>query len=469
VYGMMKAAALLAVVFASVPGAAGAQQAVEANPLAPQTTRVMVLEGHVRSGQKAVAKADVRLVKNGTVVVNALSDAGGFYSFTNAAPDSGIPPLVPPGTYGLEAQYRGTSKSFGTVVIRSGTTAHHAIDLGRIVRLGGAALPPRTTFTVTDRVAGSAPVPPPLDKAFTNERPVLACQPAPDCALHYGLVRVNGPLLGPVESAADLAAFVAAMKSAYPNASTVTIFVHGFNNNFEGPVRMTAGAAASVDTAAVPLAYSWPSKNKTLRYIDDETNNGWAAQHFRDFLVALLQRSDGPTTVNIIAHSMGNRVVVAALDYLGRAKPAGLHGRVGQVVFAAPDVDAATFWEAVPAMAAAAQGLTLYSSTHDRALQLSRELHGHCRAGLTGCDDTLALPPNVNAIDASYFRCDFLGHGYWASSTTILADITAVMSNGTMTPTSPPRANLVPSGGPGRFKFVSGAADDRPCASEPSS
>jgi hypothetical protein len=464
---MMKTAAMLAVLFASIPNAAGAQQAVEANPLAPQATRVVVLEGHVRSGQKAVAKADVRLVKNGTVVVNALSDAGGFYSFTNAAPESGIPPLVPPGTYGLEAQYRGTSKSFGLVVIRSGTTAHHAIDLGRIVRLGGAALPPRTTFTVTDRVAGSVPVPPPLDKAFTNERPILACQPAPDCALHYGLVRVNGPLLGPVEPAPDLAGLVASMKDVYPSASTVTIFVHGFNNNFEGPVRMTAGAAASVDTAAVPLAYSWPSKNKTLRYIDDETNNGWASQHFRDFLVALLQRSDGPATVNIIAHSMGNRVVVAALDYLAHAKPA-LHGRVGQVVFAAPDVDATTFWEAVPGIATAVQGLTLYSSTHDKALQLSRELHGHCRAGLTGCNDALALPPNVNAVDASFFRCDFLGHGYWASSTTMLADITTVMRNGTMSPTSPPRANLAPSGGPGRFRFVSGAADDRPCASEPS-
>ncbi len=252
---MMKTGAMLAVVFASVPGMAGAEQAVEANPFMPSATRVVVLEGHVRSGQRGVAKADVRLVKNGSVVVNTLSDASGLYRFANAAPGSDTPSLVPPGTYGLEAQYRGTSKSFGTVVIRSGTTAHHVIDLGRIVRLGGAALPPRTTFTVTDRVAGSVPLSP-LDKAFTNERPNLACQPAPDCALHYGLVRVNGPLLGPVEPAADLAALVASMKDVYPSASTVTIFVHGFNNNFEGPVRMTAGAAASVDTAAVPLAYS---------------------------------------------------------------------------------------------------------------------------------------------------------------------------------------------------------------------
>jgi Alpha/beta hydrolase of unknown function (DUF900) len=449
-------------------GAAGLDAAaapvLEPNPLAPAVSRVVVLDGRVTSvGATPVARADVRLLQNGRVVVNALSDAQGAYRFSNASPDSDIPPLVPPGPYTLEAQYRGTTKIAGTVLIRADATAHRNITLGAIARKGGAILAPRSTMIVTDRVAGAVPS---LGTAFTNERPILSCQPAPGCALHFGVVRATGPILGAVEPATDMDAFMTLMRATYPSATSVTIFVHGFNNDFEGPVRTAASAVASVAPQTVPLAYSWPSKNKTAKYLDDETNNAWAAEHFRDFLLAMLQRPDGPKTVNVVAHSMGNRVALSALQFIARAKPT-LNGSIGQVVFAAPDVDATTFWEAIPSMAAAAQGLTVYSSSHDQALQLSRELHGHCRAGLTGCNDAGLLPANVNAIDASFFHCDVIGHGYWAASTTILGDITAVMSAGTMAPGAPARAHLAAMS-PGRFRFTSPAPGDGTCAAEPS-
>jgi hypothetical protein len=459
-------AAAVALIICLVPWARGNAQAQETvpNPLAPPVSRVVALDGHVLSVGHGVAHADVRLLQSGTVIANTLSDATGLYRFTNAVTASGIPPLVRAGAYSLEAQYRGTTKSFGSVSIRSDATIHHDIDLGAIDRAGGALLRPRATLIATDRVAGSDPAT--LNGAFSNERPVLACQPTPDCALHLGIVQVNGPILGSVEPSPDLTSFMTVMHAAYPNANTMTIFVHGFNNDFEGPVRMAASAIASVDVESVPLAYSWPSKAVTAKYIDDETSNGWAAEHFRDFLVALLERQDGPATVNILAHSMGNRLAVSALQYIARAKPT-FHGHIGQVVFAAPDVDAATFWEALPMMATAAQGLTVYGSTHDEALQLSRELHGHCRAGLVGCDDTVTLPANANAVDASFFHCDFIGHGYWAASTTMLGDITAVMHAGAMAAGAPARAHLMPAGSPGHYRFVSAAGDDTGCAAEP--
>ena len=453
-----------AVLLRSSPASA-AQQAVEQNPFAPPLTRLVVLTGRVTSeAQHAVSGAEVRLLQSGSVVVDTLSDGNGVYRFTNPSPSAGTPPVVPSGSYVLEAQYRGTSRTFGTVIIRRGATGQRNIALGRIVQKGGAALTPRTTFVVTDRVAG--PDPTSLKDAFKNERPVLACEPAPQCALHFGVVAVNGPLLGGVELEQNMTALITAMRAAYPGAASVTIFVHGFNNDFEEPLRMTASAVASVDPSGVPMAYSWPSKHVTARYIDDETNNAWAAEHFRDFLVALLQAPDGPAGVNIVAHSMGSRLVVSALQYVARAKPA-THGHLNQVVFAAPDVDAATFWEAVPSMASAVRGLTIYGSTHDEALQVSRQLHGHCRAGLIGCDDAAVLPANVNGIDASFFHCDLLGHGYWAASTTMLSDIAAVMQAGPMTSATSVRPHLAALGTPGRYKFASAASDDSACAAEP--
>jgi hypothetical protein len=464
------AVAISATVSVETMSSVSAAPVVEQNPLAPAVARIVVLDGRVTStATMPVARADVRLLRNGTVVANTLSDATGQYRFSNAPAGSGAPPLVPSGTYALEAQYRSTTKAAGNVVIQGDVTAHRDITLGQIVKKGGASFVPRTTMVVTDRLPGTASSP--LDAAFTNERPILGCQPAPGCALHFGVVRVTGPILGGVDAANDMDAFIALMHTVYPSATSVTLFVHGFNNDFEGPVRLAASAVASVVPESVPMAYSWPSKDVTAKYIDDETNNTWAAEHFCDFLVNLLQRPDGPKTVNIVAHSMGNRVVVSALQFLARAKPT-LNGRIGQVVFAAPDVDAATFWEAVPSMATVAQGLTIYGSHHDEALQLSRELHGHCRAGLFGCDDGVALAANVNEIDASFFHCDLIGHGYWAASTTMLGDIAALMAGGTIATGGAPRAHLDPvtiSGqmSAGRYSFRSAAPGDSSCAAEP--
>lgn len=441
---------------------------VEANPYAPRIEQVVVLYGRVTSAGKPVARAELRLVQGSRTVANTLSRADGTYRFANPGPDSGVPPTIAAGVYTLESQYRITLGAPAPVRIVAGTTVRKDVELGTLRLAGGAPPPaPRTTLVVTGRTVGTPNGP--LNTAFSNERPVAACMPAPACALHYGIVRANGPALGVVESLGSFDDFMTAMHGAYPSASSATIYVHGFNNGFEDPTRLAAGAVAALVPAGVPIAYSWPSKHATVKYIDDETNNGWDAEHFRDFLVALLSRPDAPQTVNILAHSMGNRPVVAALVYLARAKPA-LAGHIGQVVLAAPDVDAATFWEAVPTMAQAAIGITVYGSSHDEALQLSRLLHGHCRAGLIGCNDALAgaLTPlsNLNVIDASYFKCDMLGHGYWSSSTTMLRDIGSLMNAGTMVPGTT-RPNLAPTATSNRYRFISAQADDGGCAAQP--
>ena len=448
-----------------------AQATIDANPLIASVARVVVLDGVVTSiDATVVAHAEIRLLSGATLVADTLSDTNGRYKFTNAGSLSGMPLAVPPGNYSIAAQYRSTVGRFGSVSIRSDMTAHRDIALGAIKKRGGASFVPRSTLIVTDRVAGSALTP--FASAFTNERPIGGCTPTPECALHFGIIRASPPIFGiGFEPAADMDTFMAVMHSTYPMANRVTIFVHGYNNDFGDPARLAGSAVAALDLGAVPIAYSWPSKHATARYIDDETNNAWAADHFRDFLLSLLQRTDGPKTVNLVAHSMGNRLVFSAVEFIARAKPT-LHGHIGKVIFAAPDVDAATFWEAVPMMATAAAGLTVYGSHHDEALQASRELHGHCRAGLFDCDDGLSLPVNVNEIDASFFECDLLGHGYWSASSTMLADITSAFAGGTMTP-GIPRVNIAPITGsgaavPGRYTFVSAAGNDGACAAEPS-
>ncbi len=449
----------------AAPSSAVPPASQDVNPLDPPIPRVILLTGRVTSLHKAVAHANVRILRAGTVVANTLSGADGTYRFSDAAPDSGVPATIAAGTYSLEAQYRTSIHPAGTVALRAGRTQRRDIELPLLALLGGAAPPrPRTTFFATDRVANPGGTT--VDNAFGNDRPIQPCS-GPSACMHLAFARVAAvgpPSLQALTVTPDMTAFVAAMRAEYPTADTAIIFVHGFNNDFHDPAVLTASVVAALAPSAVPIDYSWPSKHVTARYIDDESSNQWATDHFRDFLVALLSAPNAPKTVHIMAHSMGNRVAVSVLQYLHNAKPA-LTGHIGQAVFAAPDVDAATFWEAVPEMATVAQGVTVYSSAHDEALQLSRQLHGHCRAGLTGCNDTVALPPNANAIDASFFHCDILGHGYWAASATIVADITQTMKDGVMAGATlrPNLQNL----GSNKYRFASAGAGGSGCAAEP--
>src|SRR5258708_7686924 len=110
-----------------------------------------------------------------------------------------------------------------------------------------------------------------------------------------------------------------------------------------------------------PIAYSWPSEGSLVRYAVDLNNNEWTIQHLRWFLEDLSARS-GATTIHIIAHSMGNRALVNALNQLvSRNTPA--RPRFGQVLLMAPDIDAGTFVQLAHALENCADRVTLYASS----------------------------------------------------------------------------------------------------------
>lgn len=283
--------------------------------------------------------------------------------------------------------------------------------------------------------------------------------------MNYGAGVAAGPIFGAPMPDASVTDLVAAIKQYYPSASSMLIFIHGFNNNFYSPFVLGATWTASLSNGSPVLVYSWPSNAQLLKYLDDETNNTWALDHFRDFLIALLNTPGAPPTINILAHSMGNRVALSALDFLARSGMTTT-SHIGQVIFAAPDVDSATFFEAIPRIATVANGLTLYGSDHDEALRASREIHGHCRAGLVGCDFAVPSNQKFNAIDASVFHCDALGHGYWSSSTTIRNDIASVLKQGVNAP-SQVRPGLIALPTPSEYAFTDPKPGDDTCATLP--
>jgi esterase/lipase superfamily enzyme len=200
----------------------------------------------------------------------------------------------------------------------------------------------------------------------------------------------------------------------------VFVFVHGYNVTFDQAARRTAQIAFDVKFQGAPIFFSWPSQGGLLKYTVDETNVTWAVPHLKQFLLDVVQRS-GARSVNLIAHSMGNRALTNAVREL-KMELREESALFNQIILAAPDVDAEIFRrDLAPALVQSARRVTLYASSNDQALIASKKVHGYARAGDTG--DGLVVVQGLDTIDVSTIATSLLGHSYYGSSNPVLLDI----------------------------------------------
>ena len=204
------------------------------------------------------------------------------------------------------------------------------------------------------------------------------------------------------------------------------IFVHGYNVSFEDAALRTAQMAVDLNINALPAFYSWPSKGSAEDYPADEATVDVAAPHLAHFLENFADQS-GAKTIYVIAHSMGARVATIALASV-LEKRKDLNSRFGELVLAAPDIDAEYFKNTLaPHFAALREQVTLYASSHDRALSLSHRFHEEPRAGEAGSG--LIVTAGVETIDASAVPTDFFGHSYFADERPLLMDLALLLKN----------------------------------------
>lgn len=211
---------------------------------------------------------------------------------------------------------------------------------------------------------------------------------------------------------------------AQTHSREILVFVHGYNSSFEeGAVRL-AQLVADMGFDGTAVLFSWPSAGALSGYIRDQQtarNSGW---HLLRLLRDQLPRTS-PDKIHVIAHSMGSEVLSKALSLVDRADSLP---RLGQVIFAAPDVDARIFSrEILPILRERAEGVTLYASSEDDALRASRALNGVFRMGLSG--DSLTVLDGMTTIDATRVRGDVLGHTLFGNSS-LLSDLHALLTEG---------------------------------------
>ncbi len=202
----------------------------------------------------------------------------------------------------------------------------------------------------------------------------------------------------------------------------ILVFVHGYNSSFEDAAVRLTQLVADMGFDGTAVLFSWPSAGALSGYLRDQQaarNAGW---HLLRLLHDVLPRAM-PDRIHIIAHSMGSEVLAKALSLVDRTDSLP---RLGQVIFAAPDIDARIFSrEILPVLRDRAEGVTLYASSEDDALRASRALNGVWRLGLGG--DSLTVLDGMTTVDATRIRGDALGHTLFGNSA-LLSDLHALLT-----------------------------------------
>lgn len=202
------------------------------------------------------------------------------------------------------------------------------------------------------------------------------------------------------------------------------IFIHGYNVRFSAALKRTAQLAVDLEVDGPVISYSWPSRGNLAGYTADEATVAWSAPHFEKLLLDLRERTEC-RAFNIVAHSMGNRALLNAVDRIhlreGQRAP-GTSKVIGSLVLAAPDIDAQRFnAQYVESISQVADKTTIYFSTEDLALKLSHTVHRAPRLG----SDPRQLPrdPDIEVVHIGDHGLFSLGHAYYGSDRVVLDDI----------------------------------------------
>jgi esterase/lipase superfamily enzyme len=210
-----------------------------------------------------------------------------------------------------------------------------------------------------------------------------------------------------------------------PENRSAFVFIHGFKTSFDDAAYRTAQLAYDLNFEGVPIMYSWPSKDNVFAYLDDRATAG-SSWHHLQYFVERVARESGALRIHLIAHSMGNELLVNALGGLGRQPE--IKPLFDNVIMAAPDVDAEAFtdrnWAEIKD---AAKRFTLYASSDDWALKISREWNHFVRLGEAG--GTLVVVPGLDTVDASGIDTNELGHSYYHCKK-LMDDLQLLMAKG---------------------------------------
>jgi esterase/lipase superfamily enzyme len=220
-------------------------------------------------------------------------------------------------------------------------------------------------------------------------------------------------------------------------STQATLFVHGIQNTFDSAVRQ-AGALAFALNLPQPMAVFSCATDPGLSpaaYARCREQVPAAARALAGFL-----RDEDPSQFDILAHSLGCKVVCAALAQFDKDScPASLLASQANLILVAPDVDKGDFKSLfVTSGATASRHTTVYVARNDKALVFSSILNGGPRAGAgigpatqveNLFDEDGGNSAAVEIVDATFINNARTSHGYFYQNRAALSDLQNLLRN----------------------------------------
>ena len=181
------------------------------------------------------------------------------------------------------------------------------------------------------------------------------------------------------------------------NGLAPVLYTHGFYISFDRGCRRAMILKESLGLEGRFVLFSWPSDGAITNYTHDEADLYWSVYPLREVLADMNNRF-GTGNTNIVAHSVGTRGVMLALVLMAQAHKED-EPVLNQVVLIAPDIDVDIFKQYLPLIRPLARNMTVYVSSNDSPLALSRQVHGYPRLGEAG--EHLEGLTDIEIIDLS--------------------------------------------------------------------
>jgi len=165
---------------------------------------------------------------------------------------------------------------------------------------------------------------------------------------------------------------------------SLLIVIHGFREGFDSALRKTAFIASVLDINTPVLVFDWPGdQGSSLRGYRNARAVAEASGAELARTLEIIVREIEPDNLSLIANSMGGQVVIHAFSALySQSDLADADKEFDHIVLTAPDVDHADFNNQFKnEIKALANDLTVYVSSNDRALLMSRFINRGERLG----------------------------------------------------------------------------------------
>lgn len=217
----------------------------------------------------------------------------------------------------------------------------------------------------------------------------------------------------------------------------VYLFVHGFNVDFDGSVRNIGELWHFLGREGVPIVYSWPAGQGTLRAYEF-TNQSvlFTGYHFKQAL-RLIAACPAVEKVHLIGHSRGTAVVTNGVRELyiemRGTEDVQKKLKLGTCVLAAADldIDVVTQQYATERVGRAVEAVVIYIFEHDKALSFSRWLAGGVmRLGDVDPDlfdedemNILRESRRLQIVDARITKPGPFGHNYFQQNPAVSSDL----------------------------------------------